>query len=468
LIQNRLIPIFVAGLSSFALVAVGEGCSDDRESWPSGEDAADDATAPLDGEALDVSSDALDAGTADAADVRDAAIVDIGSDVACDASPCAKAIASGVHHHCALLDDGTVRCWGLNDRGQLGRASVDLDAGIPPVTGLTDAVAIAASGWSTCALRGNGEIVCWGDNAAGQLQIACDETGHTDAGPGAQCAGTIEYDTLVHDTPVTIALPAPAAGVRVVGDGVCAISADSKLTCWGGNASDNLTVGADCSICPPRRALAFTDGIGVRDIRSSGRQLYLSLALLEDGSLLSWGSLPAPQIGRLWSYAPDKPGLVTAVPAARSFATFRQGGCATPADGGVWCWGTTALGRDAANSLADDLPGPAFVPAGLVFSRVVTSGSVCARSTDGTLYGWGNNYYGELATSTLQVGLPVRIEGLDGPAADVTMTGSDGDVASTCALLMSGEVECWGNNSYGEIGAPGPDRQYQPKKVVFE
>jgi len=89
----------------------------------------------------------------------------------------ARAIAAGRNHTCALLDDGSVRCWGLNDLGQLGRGSagnVGLNPGeiaaLPPTDlgpGRT-AVAIDA-GSHTCALLDNGGVKCWGPNESGQL-----------------------------------------------------------------------------------------------------------------------------------------------------------------------------------------------------------------------------------------------------------------------------------------------------------
>jgi alpha-tubulin suppressor-like RCC1 family protein len=89
----------------------------------------------------------------------------------------ATQITAGFFHTCALLDDGSVKCWGLNNEGQLGLGhtqnmgdaagemaalpTVDLGAG-------RSAVAIEA-GTSTCALLDNGAVKCWGGNAQGEL-----------------------------------------------------------------------------------------------------------------------------------------------------------------------------------------------------------------------------------------------------------------------------------------------------------
>src|SRR5439155_200263 len=89
----------------------------------------------------------------------------------------AAALDAGSFHTCALLQDGTVRCWGENDVGQLGNGTTDPSPGSPstfnptPVTvsGITTAVAISAGGWHTCALLRDGTVQCWGQNTYGQL-----------------------------------------------------------------------------------------------------------------------------------------------------------------------------------------------------------------------------------------------------------------------------------------------------------
>lgn len=87
----------------------------------------------------------------------------------------AIALAAGTFHSCALLDSGAVRCWGDSESGELGygnRVNVGDDevpaaAGDVPLGGR--AVQIAAGGAHTCALLETGSLRCWGDGADGQL-----------------------------------------------------------------------------------------------------------------------------------------------------------------------------------------------------------------------------------------------------------------------------------------------------------
>jgi len=78
-------------------------------------------------------------------------------------------IAAGYSHTCAVRSDGSARCWGYNNRGQLGD-NTKIERLTPvPVSGLSNAVAIAAASYFTCAVRSDGSVRCWGDNAYGQL-----------------------------------------------------------------------------------------------------------------------------------------------------------------------------------------------------------------------------------------------------------------------------------------------------------
>jgi len=81
----------------------------------------------------------------------------------------ATAIALGADHSCALLQTGSIKCWGRNTSGQLGDNSLSSNNNPVTVPGITNAVAITAGTAHTCALLVNGRVMCWGANDAGQL-----------------------------------------------------------------------------------------------------------------------------------------------------------------------------------------------------------------------------------------------------------------------------------------------------------
>src|SRR5439155_1721197 len=81
----------------------------------------------------------------------------------------ATRVVTGDAHTCALLGDGTVQCWGGGDSGQRGDGTFTNISTVPgAVDGINGAVAVAARGYHSCALLVDGTVKCWGRNAEEQ------------------------------------------------------------------------------------------------------------------------------------------------------------------------------------------------------------------------------------------------------------------------------------------------------------
>jgi alpha-tubulin suppressor-like RCC1 family protein len=135
-----------------------------------------------------------------------------------------KSLAAGSDHTCALIHDGTVRCWGKNDQGQLGDGTTT-DATTEPVAVLDvkGAVQIAAGARHSCAHLWNGTVACWGDNRHHQLANgATTSTGHAGV-----IVGLIQVKELV-----------------AAGDGSSARLEDRSVRCWGLNDKYQLGTGS--------------------------------------------------------------------------------------------------------------------------------------------------------------------------------------------------------------------------------
>src|SRR5207247_11159464 len=78
-------------------------------------------------------------------------------------------VTGGGFHTCARLGDGTLRCWGRNIEGQLGdQATAGWFSATPvPVTGITTALTVTGGGFHSCAVLQHGTLRCWGLNDSG-------------------------------------------------------------------------------------------------------------------------------------------------------------------------------------------------------------------------------------------------------------------------------------------------------------
>jgi hypothetical protein len=84
-------------------------------------------------------------------------------------SPRPRTIAGSYLHTCAVLADGTVRCWGRNDAGQLGDGTLTDQFTPVTVSGLTNVTVVTAGLRDSCALRADGAPFCWGRNSSGEV-----------------------------------------------------------------------------------------------------------------------------------------------------------------------------------------------------------------------------------------------------------------------------------------------------------
>ncbi|MGE5223091.1 MAG: RCC1 repeat-containing protein [Omnitrophica WOR_2 bacterium] len=125
-----------------------------------------------------------------------------------------SAIASGVYHTCALMSNGTVKCWGSNYTGQLGVGTFEPHFTPVSVAGSDGAVKIAAGDSYTCVLTGAGSVKCWGDNWTGNL------------GDGT---------TATRLSPISGPSLADILDLSAGSSSSCALTKNNGLKCWGSN-----------------------------------------------------------------------------------------------------------------------------------------------------------------------------------------------------------------------------------------
>lgn len=281
------------------------------------------------------------------------------------------AISAGYLHSCALASDGTVSCWGHNDAGQLGDGST-LDANAPvAVAGLAGpARAIAAGGFHTCALIDGGSVQCWGSNSNGQLgdglsadhplpadvsglpgaatglSAGIDTSCAIDSSGGAWCWGADNLgqlgDGANSDCHTPVAVSGLSTGVATLSAGLwhtCAI-ADGGAWCWGSNVSGELGNGGASNSNTPVGVVGLDSGTVA--IAAGGHHA----CALVGGAALCWGGNDRGQLG-------DGTQMERHVPVAVdglandgvAIGTGDSHSCVVGADGSIHCWGRGDLGQ---------------------------------------------------------------------------------------------------------------------------
>src|SRR3954466_2560467 len=172
------------------------------------------------------------------------------------------ALTAGGYHSCALMPDGTAKCWGRNSRGQLGDgSSLQLSSTPVPVSGMTTAVALSGGFYHTCALLRDGTVQCWGDNDSGQI------------------GNTLAYSSV----PVTVAGISNAVAVSAGAYHTCALLSDATARCWGRNTNGQLGDGTMTNSSSPVPVSGLRGGSGV------ARGGIHWCALMPDRSGRCWG-----------------------------------------------------------------------------------------------------------------------------------------------------------------------------------
>ncbi|HEU4532847.1 MAG TPA: hypothetical protein VFS00_01970, partial [Polyangiaceae bacterium] len=250
---------------------------------------------------------------------------------------------------------------------------------------------VAAGAQHTCAVVNGGEVRCWGKNDRGQL-------------------GDGTTTDRLRPVPVELSPGAPLAGVQALslgGNHGCAVVASGRLRCWGDNASGALGDGSTSQRLNP--------------------------VLVDEGLLLGpLENVAAPVLGS-------------------------QHSCALLGSGGVRCWGRGDFGELGDGTFANHVRPVAFVltpemPVTGVLSLAAGEFRTCILTASGDAYCRGNNLAGQLGNGTTdeQAG-PVRVEVLPGSplrGIEALQAGRE----HTCARVASGQVQCWGENSVGQLG----------------
>ncbi|HZF14407.1 MAG TPA: hypothetical protein VE046_00545 [Steroidobacteraceae bacterium] len=227
----------------------------------------------------------------------------------------AVAIAAGLAHSVAVLNDGTVYTWGTDVNGELGngpRGPVVANANPLPVTGITNAIAVAAGNDHTLVLLADGTVVAWGANGSGQI------------GNGQLTSSHV---------PVSIGLTG-VSHIAAGGDMSMAVTDHRIVLAWGENSDSQLGLGGSVTTDVPTPAGVFVDGV---DAAASNRLL---LVVASDGHVAGAGFNEAGSLGdttttarNVFTPATGLAGILGVTSGGKSFSLALQ------SDGSVFSWG---------------------------------------------------------------------------------------------------------------------------------
>ena len=300
-----------------------------------------------------------------------------------------KQAATGmcIYHTSAIKTDGTLWTWGLNGSGQLGINTANNNICTPVTTfaGGINWKQVTGGLQFTAAIKTDGTLWTWGLNEFGQLGV---------------------NNINMRCTPVTTF--AGGANWKQVVCGfqhTAAIKTDGTLWTWGRNAYGQLGVndaGATFNRTTP--VTTFAGGTNWKQVSCGA---FHTSAIKTDGTLWVWGRNDYVSLGDNTTTQRNIP--VTTFAGGTNWKQVSCGGyhmSAIKTDGTLWTWGYNGKGElgvnDAGATLNRTTPVTTFV-GGTNWKNVTSGYNTSAVKTDGTLWTWGLNSYGQLGVNDTNI-----------------------------------------------------------------
>ncbi len=370
---------------------------------------------------------------------------DAGSpDVATDASPVQVAhISAKGDTTCAVLSDGSVRCWGKDDANQLGFGASSCGAAPcvrtpTAVPGIPPAKLLAVGARHACiATSAGGNVWCWGDSTSGQTSVVAPTT-----------------------APVQVGGIAGALALGAGGKHTCAVvprqGSATNMWCWGDDSSGQLGDGKLGGAKPQPVLLPGTIGFALvvagDDFTCGGTENPIP----HSSEIVCWGSQTLCQTGTC-SPTPQLTLTYTgnacdgAAAAGQHLCVYGDFGA-----GNTSCWGDDAFGQSSGTPGAGKIAGAGI--GFLAFGVGVGARHSCAILASGAIRCWGDGSKGQRGVG------PGPFVDTTLPAAAVELALGD---AHTCALAADGKVYCFGDDALGQLGDGASAGRATPGPVTF-
>jgi alpha-tubulin suppressor-like RCC1 family protein len=327
-------------------------------------------------------------------------------------------ISLGGSGGCGVRTDGTAVCWGNNMYGANGdghsvnNTTVQFDS-LTAVAGSLSFVEVDRGYSTTCGTTKTGQSYCWGDNEYGQAGVAS-LYNYLITRP-TLIDGGITFHSYALGTLHSCALD-PAGKAYCWG-----MDLDGRLgVVSGGVACANVVIASGRTTTTPSTCASSPVAVNtVVRFTSLASASDATCGLDAGGTTYCWGSNDFVQLGTGDGAPPDT--VPTQVPGAPSFKQLSghdRGFCGLTNGGEIYCWGYVSqnLGvpPQACVAFSDCTPKATKVSVGRLFSSITfTTGQLCGLS-DGTAYCWGTAANGSLGigqTGQLTVSTPTQITG---------------------------------------------------------
>jgi alpha-tubulin suppressor-like RCC1 family protein len=292
-----------------------------------------------------------------------------------------KQVDCGVGHVASIKTDGTLWLWGSNFYGYLGDNTADSKTSpVQTVAAGTNWKQVDCGGYHTACIKTDGTLWLWGNNSFG---------------------GQLGDNTIVDkSSPIqTVAAGTNWKQVAAGGAHTAAIKTDGTLWVWGNNDYGQL---GNNTITPKSSPIQTVAG-GTNWKQVSGGNVHAA-AIKTDGTLWLWGDNTYATLGNNNTTNQSSP-----VQTVAGGTNWKQLACGTyvtaciKTDGTLWLWGagdSGALGNNAVDRKSSPIQ---TVAAGTNWKQVTSSYNLytAAIKTDGTLWTWGGNTFGQLGDNTV-------------------------------------------------------------------
>jgi alpha-tubulin suppressor-like RCC1 family protein len=325
-------------------------------------------------------------------------------------------VASGSSHTIALKEDGTVWTWGRNNYGQIGNGTISDQKNPIQVkksdgTFLQKIIDIACGDYHTIVLDNSGFLWAWGYNNYGQLGI-----GTSGAGTDKKNPVKLNLPSLFYSASMTPIAGTLISSIKAGANHSILLKNDGTIFTWGDNTYGQLGIGTNGTGTNQKNPVQvkMADGNFLTNIIGISGGANHSIALKNDGTVWTWGYNNCGQLGIGISGSgtdqkfPVQVKFKDGTPLTGIVAISGGGNhtIALKSDGTVWTWGYNAYGQLGNGTSGIDQATPIQVKLadGRLLSKIISiSGGkdhTIAISRDRTIWAWGSNCDGQLGDGT--------------------------------------------------------------------